>query len=88
MPDDSSVVSPNRNNRSRWNLLFLDPETGLFTTYANNVQLGWTHFDVRMIFGEVVDAQTDKLIVEQRAQCEHPLLPSRPRFSCFYLAKR
>ena len=45
-----------------------DPESGLFTTYANNTQVGWTHFDVRMTFGEVVDALPDKIVVEQRAQ--------------------
>jgi|HubBroStandDraft_1064217.scaffolds.fasta_scaffold62398_1 hypothetical protein len=45
-----------------------DPESGLFTTYANNTQLAWTHFDVRMVFGEVVDSLADKIVIEQRAQ--------------------
>jgi len=45
-----------------------DPEGGIFTTYANNVQLGFTLFDVRMVFGEIVEAHPDKIVVEQRAQ--------------------
>jgi len=69
MPDEqnSSVVSQPQ-QPAKVEFVVPDPESGLFTTYANNVQLGWTNFDVRMIFGEVVDAQVDKLIVEQRAQ--------------------
>jgi hypothetical protein len=45
-----------------------DPEGGIFTTYSNNVQVGFTSFDVRCVFGEVVDAQPGKIVVEQRAQ--------------------
>jgi len=45
-----------------------DPEGGIFTTYANNVQLGFTHYDLRMLFGELVDATPEKLVIEQRAQ--------------------
>jgi hypothetical protein len=45
-----------------------DRDNTLFTTYSNNVQIGWTAFDLRMLFGEVVDAQPDKIVVEQRAQ--------------------
>jgi len=47
--------------------VFPDPEDQLFTTYANNIQLGWTHSDVRMVFGEVVDSTPKKVTVEQRA---------------------
>jgi len=45
-----------------------DPEGGILTTYANNIQVAWTDFDVRMLFGEVVDTRPDKIIVEQRVQ--------------------
>jgi hypothetical protein len=45
-----------------------DPEVGLFTTYANDVRLTYTIFDVRMVFGEIVDVMSDKIVVEQRAQ--------------------
>lgn len=44
-----------------------DPEDELFTTYANNVRLGYTHFDIRMLFGEVVDTTLTKVVVEERA---------------------
>ena len=45
-----------------------DPDDPLFTTYANNIQLAWTHFDTRLLFGEVVSSDPEKIIVEQRAQ--------------------
>jgi hypothetical protein len=45
-----------------------DPKETLFTTYANNVRLAWTHFDVRMLFGEIIDSNMEKIIVEERAQ--------------------
>jgi hypothetical protein len=45
-----------------------DPEGGLFTAYANDTKLAYTNYDVRMVFGEVVDVLPDKIIVEQRAQ--------------------
>jgi hypothetical protein len=45
-----------------------DPESSLFSTYANNIQVTWTYFDVRMLFGEVVDLLPTKMVIEQRAQ--------------------
>jgi hypothetical protein len=45
-----------------------DPEVGLFTAYANDTKVAWTHFDIRMVFGEIVDTLVDKIVVEQRAQ--------------------
>lgn len=45
-----------------------DPDGGLFTTYANNIQVGFTHYDLRMLFGELVEATPEKLVIEQRAQ--------------------
>lgn len=45
-----------------------DPDDALFTTYTNNIRLGWTHSDIRMLFGEIVDATPEKIIVEERAQ--------------------
>jgi len=44
-----------------------DPDSGLFTTYANHVQLGFTLFDVRLLFGEIVGLEANKITVEQRA---------------------
>jgi hypothetical protein len=40
----------------------------MFFTYANHLQIGFTHFDVRLVFGEVVDVGPDSVSVEQRAQ--------------------
>jgi|ERR1039457_2494216 hypothetical protein len=45
-----------------------DPDSSLFMTYANSIQLGFTFFDMRLIFGEIVDANPKKVIIEQRAQ--------------------
>jgi hypothetical protein len=45
-----------------------DPDSPLFTTYANNVQVAATIHDIRMIFGETVDLLPTKIVVEQRAQ--------------------
>lgn len=44
------------------------PEGGLPRVYANNVQMGTTSFDMKIIFGEVVEVQPDKVIVEQNVQ--------------------
>jgi hypothetical protein len=48
------------------NLVFPDPEDGLFTTYSNHVQIGFTQMDVRLVFGEVVDSTAGTITVEQR----------------------
>ncbi|HUA18374.1 MAG TPA: DUF3467 domain-containing protein [Bryobacteraceae bacterium] len=45
-----------------------DPEGGIFTTYTNNIQLGFTHFDLRMLFGELVEATPERVVIEQRVQ--------------------
>lgn len=45
-----------------------DPDSSLFTAYANNVQIGWTYYDLRMMFGEVVEVLPEKIVIEQRAQ--------------------
>jgi len=45
-----------------------EPEDGMFFTYANHLQIGFTHFDVRLVFGEVVDVEQGSVSVEQRAQ--------------------
>jgi Protein of unknown function (DUF3467) len=41
---------------------------GIQYFYANNVSLGTTAFDVRLVFGEIVDITDEKLTVEQRLQ--------------------
>jgi hypothetical protein len=67
MPEESTTQSP-PSNQPQVEFVVPDPEGGIFTTYANNLQVGFTLFDIRMVFGEVVDAQPDKIVVEQRAQ--------------------
>lgn len=44
------------------------PTAGLPRVYSNNVQLATTSFDVRIIFGEVVDVLPEKVVVEQNVQ--------------------
>jgi Protein of unknown function (DUF3467) len=45
-----------------------DPEGGIFTTYSNDIQLGFTNYDLRMLFGELVEANPQKIVIEQRVQ--------------------
>lgn len=44
------------------------PEDGIFTTYANHMMLGYTPFDIRIVFGEIVESSPETVQVEQRAQ--------------------
>jgi hypothetical protein len=68
MPEEPNNTVTSETQTGRVEFVLPDPEGGLFTTYANNTQVSWTNFDVRMLFGEVVDNQPDKIVVEQRAQ--------------------
>jgi Protein of unknown function (DUF3467) len=47
---------------------FQPPVGGLFHVYSNNVQMASTGFDVRVIFGEIIEVSDEKVIVEQRVQ--------------------
>jgi Protein of unknown function (DUF3467) len=47
---------------------FRPAQDGIQYFYANNLSLGTTPFDVRIVFGEVIDISADKVVVEQRAQ--------------------
>jgi hypothetical protein len=69
MTDDNKAHEQQEQETLRPKLEYVvpDPESDLFTTYANNVQLGSTVYDMRMIFGELVEATTDKFVIEQRA---------------------
>jgi hypothetical protein len=44
------------------------PPDGLPSVYANNIAMGNTVFDVRMIFGEVADSNATKITINQRVQ--------------------
>jgi hypothetical protein len=65
MPDEKTEQQPPQPNVE---YVVPDPEGGIFTTYSNNVQLGFTNFDLRMLFGELVEATPEKIVIEQRVQ--------------------
>jgi hypothetical protein len=67
MPEEKNE-QPSQPPQPKIEFVVPDPDDSLFTTYANNVNIGWTHFDVRMVFGEVVDVLAGKIVVENRAQ--------------------
>lgn|SRR5487761_4344 len=46
----------------------ISPADGLPLVYANNVAIGNTAFDLRMIFGEIGDATPSKITVYQKVQ--------------------
>jgi hypothetical protein len=46
---------------------FVEPEDGVFRTYANHHRVGWTGYDMRILFGELVDVQPDKYVIEETA---------------------
>jgi len=64
---EENVQQPQPSGQPQIEFVIPDPD-GIFTTYANNIQLGYTIYDVRFVFGEVVEAHPDKIVVEQRAQ--------------------
>jgi hypothetical protein len=47
---------------------YVQPEEGIFMTYANNMNYGFTAGDMRIVFGEIIDMQKGKATVEQRVQ--------------------
>ena len=49
-------------------LEYHDAPGGLIRVYSNNVSMASTRFDVRIIFGELVDIDDNKAIVENRVQ--------------------
>jgi hypothetical protein len=56
-----------KSNQRKIDVDLFEPEGGMFFTYANHLQIGFTHFDVRLVFGEVVDVGQSGVSVEQRA---------------------
>ena len=49
-------------------LELVEPEDGMIRAYANHHQIGWTGFDVRLTFGELVDIAPEKIVIEQTTQ--------------------
>lgn len=70
MPDEQNPVESSQPSSDQPEVEFVepDPESSLFLTYSNHVQLGFTLFDIRLLFGEIVDVSRTKLTIEQRAQ--------------------
>jgi hypothetical protein len=60
MPPEKTPSTPEIEN--------IPPLEGLPSIYANNIAIGNTVFDVRIIFGEVQNSSATKLTVNQRAQ--------------------
>jgi hypothetical protein len=57
-------------NKPQMALEYREQPGGVFRTYCNNVMMASTGFDVRVMFGEVIDVSPDKgkAVIEQRAQ--------------------
>jgi len=47
---------------------YVKPKDGIFYTYANSSLIGWTGFDVRIVFSELTDVLPDRYVLEQRVQ--------------------
>jgi hypothetical protein len=47
---------------------FKEPVEGITHVYANNVAMGTTKFDVRILFGTVRDITSESVIIEHRVQ--------------------
>src|SRR5262249_17089105 len=45
----------------------VEPDEGMFRTYANHTRLGWTGFDIRIIFGELIEVTQEKITIEETA---------------------
>ena len=61
----AAAIPPGSTPQKEWD--FVEPADGIFRTYANHHQLGWTGYDVRILFGELVEVTGDKLVIEQSA---------------------
>ncbi len=49
-------------------IVYVEPKEGLHRAYANNLQAAQTIFDVRLIFGELINVTEEEIVVEQRVQ--------------------
>lgn len=49
-------------------MVYVEPKEGLHRAYANNLQAAQTIFDVRLIFGELINVTDDEIVIEQRVQ--------------------
>src|SRR5450631_2211514 len=67
MPDEEKPTAPSPVLQQR-QVEYVNPPEGLTRFYANNIAMGSTKFDVRIIFGEIRDVNETKAIVDNRFQ--------------------
>jgi hypothetical protein len=67
MPDEEKSSAPTPVAPQR-QIEYVNPPEGLTRFYANNIAMGSTKFDVRIIFGEIRDVNETKAIVDNRFQ--------------------
>ena len=65
-PPDQSSVSKEAEPVRR--MVYVEPKEGVHRAYANNVQAAQTIFDVRIIFGELINVTDEEIVIEQRVQ--------------------
>ena len=61
---ETTETGPTSSQTSR-QLEYVEPEDGIFRTYANHHRFGSTGYDVRLLFGEIIDVADDKIIIEE-----------------------
>ncbi len=47
---------------------YVEPEDGIFRTYTNHHRFGSTDYDIRLLFGELLNVEEGKIIIEETAQ--------------------
>jgi hypothetical protein len=67
MPSEEKPTTPPPVLQQR-QVEYVTPPEGLTRFYANNIAMGTTKLDVRIIFGEIRDVTDTKAIVENRFQ--------------------
>lgn len=60
---------------------YVKPKDGIFYTYANSSLIGWTGFDVRIVFSELTDVLPDRYVLEQRVQVTMSWLQAKYLFT-------
>src|SRR5688500_7420574 len=68
MPPKEKPDQPQEKTLETRRITRTEPRAGKLFTYANNVEVGQTGFDVRLAFGELSKATEEEIEVEQRVQ--------------------
>ena len=64
----AEVVPPAEQSVIERKMDFVKAKNGVLYTYANSSVVGWTGFDVRIVFSELTDVLPDRYVLEQRVQ--------------------